>query len=166
MLLGGSCNTQQLQYNNAAPAASGTSHFLFASLSHSSLPVRRAAARMIMHNLHRIQQRQKMTKKEDEDGEGKEEKDDSSSKSKSVAVVRNSGQGLQEVLVILLHSLMFGELPYEQQQQSSQCNTLQQHQMMSVMELILECVERLIYLCFIWDLLLQVFIKENAKDVE
>ena len=123
-------HTQQLQYNNAAPAASGTSHFLFASLSHSSLPVRRAAARMIMHNLHRIQQRQKMTKKEDEDGEGKEEKDDSSSKSKSVAVVRNSGQGLQEVLVILLHSLMFGELPYEQQQQSSQCNTLQQHQMM------------------------------------
>ena len=35
----------------------GTSHFLFQSILHSSLPVRRAAVRMILHNLHSVQQR-------------------------------------------------------------------------------------------------------------
>ena len=64
----------------------GTRHFLFQSLLHPSLPVRRCAAGMIMHNLHRNY-------------------DDGSHSNKVVE--------LQEVLVILLHGVMFQEPPYQ-----------------------------------------------------
>jgi len=103
--------------NQPSPSL-GTSHFLFKSLTHSSLPVRRSAARIIMTNLHYIEQRN--TKK-------RLWEDDSVTKMNSVGVsgvgassyggVRN--EGLQQVLITLLHTLMFGQVPYQQQQQQS-----------------------------------------------
>ena len=66
----------------------GTKHYLFQSLIHPSLLVRRAAARIILHNYHRIQQR--------------------SSRRRS----SNDGLVLREALLVLLHSLMFGESPF------------------------------------------------------
>lgn len=94
----------------------GTSHFLFQSLLHPSLLVRRAAGRMLLHNIHRVHEYE----------------------SSSGAQVENSnGQKdlhrLQEALVILTHNLMFGEAPYQQHKQHSlalghSTNNLAQHQ--------------------------------------
>ncbi len=75
------------------------SHFLFQSLLHSSLPVRRAAARMILHNFHQVLQRDQISAK------------------KTNAPSINCGD-LQQVLIILLHGLMFGEAPTSQHQRT------------------------------------------------
>ena len=81
----------------------GKRHFLFQSLLHPSLPVRRAAARMILHNHHRVrdrlmrEQRGCLTGGRRGEGPGGGDDDD---------------DGLREALIVLLHSLMFGEAPY------------------------------------------------------
>lgn len=74
----------------------GTRHFLFQSLLHPSLPVRRCAARMIMHNIHRI----------DDCGSSSSSGDANEHHKKKVLE-------LQEVLIILLHGVMFQEPPYQ-----------------------------------------------------
>ena len=75
----------------------GTRHFLFQSLLHPSLPVRRCAARMIMQNLHRT----------DECSSGDANDGGVSQHHK------NKILELQEVLIILLHGVMFQEPPYQ-----------------------------------------------------
>ena len=86
--------------NNQQQQRRGTSHFLFQSILHSSLPVRRAAARMILHNFHLVQQRTTTNWSRHDGGTG--------GRNDGSGNYRNSGE-LFEVLITLLQSLMFGE---------------------------------------------------------
>jgi len=80
----------------------GTRHFLFQSLLHPSLPVRRCAARMIMHNLHRSDDNCSSG------GVGGDSNDGGVTEHH-----KNKIWDLQEVLIVLLHGVMFQEPPYQ-----------------------------------------------------
>ena len=101
----------------------GTSHYLFKSLTHSSLPVRRSAARIIMTNLHYIEQRNTKKRLWEDDSVAKMNSSVGGVGVNRVGSVRN--EGLQQVLITLLHTLMFGQVPY--QQQSLPTNNVNQH---------------------------------------
>ena len=81
---------------------------------------------MILHNLHHIQQRHTATTSSD--AEQDEKSGDGDEKKRKSNDGLKSSQGLQEALVILLHSLMFGETPYQHHQSLQQ----QQHQGMMI----------------------------------
>ena len=83
----------------------GAHHFLFQSLLHPSLPVRRCAARMIMHNLHRDYS--------DSGGDSTDDGDSDNNKEAMSARRKSKILELQEVLIILLHGVMFDEAPYQ-----------------------------------------------------
>ncbi|KAL3795660.1 hypothetical protein HJC23_002067 [Cyclotella cryptica] len=71
----------------------GTSHFLFQSLIHPSISVRRTAGRIVLHNLHKVHH------------------------TLTTHGYRNATMELQEALIFLLHRLFFfGEGPYESYQ--------------------------------------------------
>ncbi|KAL9178367.1 hypothetical protein ACHAXT_000014 [Thalassiosira profunda] len=72
----------------------GLAHPLYRSMLHSSLPVRRAAGRTIIQNLHNLERRRKLN-----GGNG-----------------RNMGPtaSLREALTAMLHGVLFGEPPYRQ----------------------------------------------------
>ena len=78
----------------------GTKHYLFQSLIHPSLLVRRAAARIILHNYHRIQQRSSSNNIT------------TTTTSTTTTSMKNDGLVLRDALLVLLHSLMFGESPF------------------------------------------------------
>jgi len=107
----------------------GTSHYLFKSLTHSSLPVRRSAARIIMTNLHYIEQRN-IKKRLWEDDSVTKMNSGGVGGVNSYGSVRN--EGLQQVLITLLHTLMFGQVPYQQQSLLSTNNNPHQHQGMMI----------------------------------